>query len=597
LLPGLFSLYKFLKPSIWSNPLNTLAVHWFSNVLWFDVSLVVILSIQRRLTNEALIRLLFLNIFAFLLIWEYVFQMSSFLRTPTHSLTVLFLFSVGLLWLLHTVGWDLSSKSSPAWPAAGRLSIYGGIATFALLEIFARTACSDFKMMNELFLAMFHGVIDIGLPYYFLVWTTNRVKKLPVKIPALLGVFCVGAATALIFNVLEKFAAVGCSLPALNDVVNTQCRTLREIGSVNIDLAIPEVWYFARAAIYTGALGAVYAFSKRKFANRENASDAILFLLVAFGSGIASFAETLVELPLPTEVRALLAPCTQELLFDCNLFQNYLAYWIPALLLGLAQLYGRERATKWFLFAIPPAMAAHFFISWSYSQYEVYWRACGSLYTILLVPAGIFVIFVALYLNRFASTQEESERDKKATLLTPKTMIAAMAIAELILIPLAFVRSNIKFDHQQMPAISRDISISKTWQRGTDSGVATFVRRVDGGQSSLLQIGTIDSEGLDSRQLLKKLFVQAAQSGQYPNLAVVSVEPWGKYYPNALACNFAYEIPRSNPPMTMAGISVLVPSSPERTEFYTLHTLPSELDHEQYELAWTIKNLGVHHTK
>lgn len=599
LLPFFFAIYNFSKPWIWSDPLTTMAVHWFSFVLLFDFVLVSILAIQRRLTNEALVRLLFLNIFAFLLVWEYVFQMSSFLRTPTHSLTILFLFAVGLLWLLHTVGWDLSSKSSPAWPSPGRLAIYGGIALFALLEIFARTACKDFKLMNEIFLAMFHGVIDIGLPYYFLVWTTNRVKKLPLTIPPLLGVYCLGALAGLAFNVLEKFCAVGWSIPVLTQTVNAQCQSLRDLGSVNIDLVIPGVWFIIRTAIYISLLALVYVLTRRKIGKRDNAGDAVLFLLVAFGSGIASFSMTLVELPLPPEVRALLAPCKQELLFNCNLFQSYLAYWIPALILGLSQLYGRTQPGRMFLLATPLAMASHFLISWSYSRYEVYWRADCSLYTVMMIPAGLFLLLVGLFLKHVAPQLQESERDKKATLLTPVTLMVAAATVELVLVPLVIFQSHLKFDRQQVLSVSHEIPIATTWRRdekntqsasANPNAPATFVRTDSSGGLSLLQIGVIDSAGLESRQLLKKLLVKASESGRYPNLAVVSVEPWGKYRTNALACNFSYELPQTKPPMTMAGLSVLVPRSANQTEFYTLYTSPSEVEHEQFELAYMLRN-------
>ncbi|RTL37604.1 MAG: hypothetical protein EKK48_23240 [Candidatus Melainabacteria bacterium] len=600
LLPLFFAIYNFFKPWIWSDPLTTLAVHWFSYVLLFDCVLVCILAVQRRVTNEALVRLLFLNVFAFLLVWEYVFQMSSFLRTPTHSLTLLFLFAVGLLWLLHTVGWDLSSKSSPAWPSPGRLAVYGGIALFALLEIFARTACKDFKLMNEIFLAMFHGVIDIGLPYYFLVWTTNRVKKLPLTIPPLLGVFCLGALTGLAFNVLEKFCAVGWSIPLLTQTVNAQCQSLRELGSINIDLVIPGAWFLIRTVLYISLLALVYVFAKRKIGERENVREAVLFLLVAFGSGIASFSMTLVELPLPPEVRALLAPCKQELLFNCNLFQSYLAYWIPALILGLSQLYGRSRPGKMFLFAIPLAMASHFLISWSYSHFEVYWRADSSLYTLMMIPVGLFMLLVALFLKHVAPQLEESDRDKKATLLTPVTLIAAVATVELVLIPWAICQSHLKFERQQVLSVSHEVPIATTWRRTDEKNTqsasanpnapATFVRTDSSGGVSLLQIGVIDSEGLESRQLLKKLLVKASESGRYPSLAVVSVEPWGKYRTNALACSFSYELPQTKPPVTMAGLSILVPRSADQTEFYTLYTSPSEIEHEQFELAYMLKN-------
>ncbi len=601
LLPFFYAIYSASKPYIWSSPLNTLTVHWFTNVLLFDLALVIVLSIQRRLTNEALIRLLFLNIFAFLLIWEYVFQLSSFARTPTHSVVVLFLFAIGLLWLIHTVGWDLSIKSSPAWPSAGRLAVYGGIATFAILEIHARSACKDFKLMNELFLTMFHGVIDVGLPYYFLVWASNRVDKLPVKISTMLGLFSLGALASFAFNILEKFAGAGWSMSALSQIVNLQSESLRAIGSINIDLAIPPIWFFLRAVIYVVLLSVLYALARKKVSDTETSSKTVLFVLVAFASGIASFSNTFVELPLPTEARALLAPCHQSLLFNCYLVQSYLAYWIPALIFGISQLYSKDKKAKMFLLCIPLAIAAHFLISWSFAESEVYCRATGSFYTLIAILCGIFVALVGVALRRISpqdlEAQEQNERKNKATILTPLTLLTLIALAEIILIPLAISQTNLKFNNLELPPLTHNVVIPTTWQKQNNPNVApnetvtTFTRRAPTGGTSILQIGTVDSGDQDTRELLKRLLTATANSGRYPNLAVIAVEPWNKYCPNALACHFSYELPETKPAMTMSGLSILVPKTDKVTEFYTLHTSPSEIDREQWEMAYTINKL------
>ncbi len=598
LLPFFYAIYSASKPYIWSSPLNTLTVHWFTNVLLFDLILVIVLSIQKRLTNEALIRILFLNVFAFLLIWEYVFQLSSFTRTPTHSVVVLFLFAVGLLWLIHTVGWDLSSKSSPAWPAAGRLAVYAGIATFAILDIHARSACKDFKLMNELFLTMFHGVIDVGLPYYFLVWATNRLGKLPVKISTMLGLFSVGAIASFAFNVLEKFAGAGWSPSVLAQLVNSQTESLRAVGTINIDLAIPPLWFFLRAVIYVGLLSLLYVLARRKVSDSENSSKTMLFILVAFASGIASFSNTFVELPLPAEARAFLAPCHQSLLFNCNLIQSYVAYWIPALILGISLLYSKDNSAKVFMLCTPLALAAHFLISWSFAESEIYCRASGSFYTLIAILCGVFVALVAVAIRRVAPQDREAdERQTKAIILTPRTLLTLIGIAEIILIPIAIIQTNLKFNSQLLAPLTHDVVIPTTWQQQNSptttpkEPTTTFTRKAATGGTSILQIGTVNSDGQETKQLLKRLFIAAANTGHYQNLAIIAIEPWDKYYPNALACHFSYELPQTKPAMTMSGLSILVPKTDKVTEFYTLHTSPSDIDREQWEMAYTINNL------
>ncbi|MBI2809804.1 MAG: hypothetical protein HYX67_03090, partial [Candidatus Melainabacteria bacterium] len=325
-----------------------------------------------------------------------------------------------------------------------------------------------------------------------------------------------------------------------------QSESLRAIGSINIDLAIPPMWFFLRGVIYVGLLSLLYVLARKKANDTENGSKTVLFVLVAFASGIASFSNTFVELPLPTEARALLAPCHQSLLFNCYLVQSYLAYWIPALIFGISQLYSKDKSAKMFLLCIPLALAAHFLISWSFSECEVYCRATGSFYTLIAMLCGIFVALVGVALRRISpqdlEVQEQDQRKHKATI--------------------------------------------------PNETVTTFTRKSTNGGTALLQIGTVNSGDQGTRALLKQLLTAAANSGRYPNLTVIAIEPWNKYCPNALACHFAYELPETKPAMTMSGLSILLPKTGKMTEFYTLHTSPSEIDREQWEMAYTINRLN-----
>ncbi|MBC7997822.1 MAG: hypothetical protein IAF58_07760 [Leptolyngbya sp.] len=598
-LPFFYQIYAATKPYIWSNPLNTMTVHWLSWVLLFDALVVLVLVIQRRLNAEVLTRLLFLTTLAALLTAEYVFQMSSFARPLSHSTTALFLFAIWLLWLMHTVGWDLSSRSSPAWPAAGRLAIYSGIATIALLDIHARSACKDFKLMNELFLTMFRGVIDVGLPYYFLVWTARRIEQLPVKVSSLLGLFSLGALAAFCFNALEKLAGAGWSIPGLMLVANKQLELMRSTGNANIDLVIPDSWYALRAVLYVSLLSLIYVCCSKKIRANSSRSVAVLFVLVAFASGIASFSKTLVELPVPPEVRAYIAPCVQELTFNCALFQSYLVYWIPALILGVSQLYGSNKLRN-FLFAVPAAALTHFLISWSYAEYETYLRACNTLYMYMSILGGFFILVVALCLPQITECESEAlqqgERKEKTALLSPKTLVSLLILAEMILIPLTVLQSNLKFASREIPSLARSVSIPEIWQQQADAAgmpqpqSSTFVRKGLGAGMSMLQIGSLPSEPEGVKALLKKLLAAATSSGVYQNLSVVSIESWGRYRTDAICCQFSYEIPKSQPVITMSGLTVLVPSG-AKTEFYTLYTSPSEIGKEQWEMAAIIQRL------
>lgn len=99
------------------------------------------------------------------LISKYLFQFLSFGRSRAHSVALLTVFGMWLVWLFHTTGLKLSLEFSPAWPSAGRLCLYAAVVLFCLLEVNARAIPGDFRVMDEIFLVMFRGVVDVGLPY------------------------------------------------------------------------------------------------------------------------------------------------------------------------------------------------------------------------------------------------------------------------------------------------------------------------------------------------------------------------------------------------------------------------------------------------
>lgn len=594
LMIKLNQVYSFTKPMIWSNPLNVMTINWFSWVLLFDVIVVAVLTVQKRLFGAALVRLLFLSSFAALLIWEYAFQMSSFARAPSHSVLALFFFAIWLLWLMHTVGWGLSSKSSPLWPASGRLAVYSGIAAIALLDIHARSACQDFKVMNELFLDMFRGVIDFGLPYYFLVWTSKKVDQLPAKISTLLGIFSLGALTSFAFNVLEKLAGAGWNVSQCLRIIETQRVLLNNTGSPNIDLDIPTSFFIIRAINYVALLTLIYAIARKKTSATANGSHTTLFLLVAYASGIAAFAKSQLFMPFFAEFGAVIAPCTQELLFNCNLIQSYLSYWIPALMLGASQL-GEKQNLRNILLVLPLAAAVHGLISWSYADFADYLRASGSLYSVISALAGIFVLLVTYAIQKIKPQPQLTDDSKtQARLLTPRAVMILVAVLELLLIPKSiFQCQQLKFESRQFSVFQHPVSISSTWREsafnGADQSVVTLTRKTPSGVQAILQVGTVPSNPAGTKELLKTLLTAAVQSNNFPNLSVLNIEPWSKYCPNALACQFSYDVPATHG--VMFGLSVLIPSTDGKTEFYTLHTSPGDMENEQFELACTIKQL------
>lgn len=649
-------LYHLTKDAIWSNTLAATTANWFSLVLGFDVLVVASLIVRRRLSSDALVRLFSITCLAWLLMSEYLFQLSSFSKPTTDSVLVLFLFSCWLLWLLQSVGWSETVRSSPLWPSQGRALLYVGIVAIAMLQIQARTSIRDFKIMNELFLTMFRGVIDVGLPYYLFVWSRKTLVDLPVKTSTVLGLFSLGALTSLVFNALEKGAMCGWSLPDLQLLVSATEEKLKTTGSTNIDLNAPIEWFFIRAIVFVCILLIIYRRSGNKFASPVNRSRGVVFLLLAFGSGVASFSKTLVDLPIPMWLTALVAPAQQELTFNTNVFRSYLGWWIPTLLFALVQLQSIPRRRALLLAVAALAVVSNFVICGVFSEFEVYLRAAGVVHIVMAILVGAFVILVAATLRAFetplvesleAGTLEQPDRPAldlldtptldsldtptfdpldtptpdplrtstsdspalppsaekadakpKVALLPPNVLIAVVASVELILVPVAFIKlATFRLNYFAIPSLGTHILASNRWQAQASTAVSdhlesAFTRPSDALTRSRFVVRPVAHKGSLSSAMQSEFTSPSAQL-LFPGLSIVNIEPWGRIRSGAVACHFSFLMPLGKDEVPMSGLRVLVPIEPNVFESYTLTTSPSEIEEAQWELAFALKSEGA----
>jgi hypothetical protein len=607
-----FSIYVASKPYIWNIPLIAIAAHWILWVVLADALIVGILAAQRRLNAAVLTRLLFVTLFAYFAICEYIFQLSSFMRTPTHSVTALFFFSIWLLWLLHTAGWNMSTENSPLWPSRGRLSIYAGICTLAILEIHARAASKDFAVVNELFLTMFRGIIDVGLPYFFLVWASKKLKEVPTKVPAMLGMLCLGGVVSLCFNFLDKFATANWSTSQLSALLQKQTDLLNTLGSVTLHVNLPVSWLLPKAILYVVLLvGAMFLVKTR--APGIDSSDAaqgkpiaaLVILLVAFGSGVAAFSKSLIELPIPTVLRVATAPMAQELMFNCNVMQSYLAYWFPALILGLSNCFlastKRARYVACMALAGVAAIACDYLISWMYIKYGILLRATNTLYLLMAMIAGVFAILVAgtlQQLRRLEGGQSEGEHqvatdgaEKVAAaappILTPKTFICTIAVIEALCLPVFLTHCRYQLMSVPSPLLGQQIKIPNTWktQMQNQGGMSVYSRAVEGGGESMLQLSAQPPDVRGNMKALRQLMLRAVKRGAKP----LKIESWDSFAPDAVAGFYQLEGKIRKATIPLVGITVLVPHLNFPTESYTIFTMPSELDQAQAELEYIIQ--------
>ncbi len=605
LLSIFYPLYSATKGVLWSNPFNGMGVHWFSWILLTTLVISLTLLAQRRLNSSNLSRLFFMCCLSALLIWEYIFQWSSFNRTPTHSMLVLVLFALWLLWLMHTVGWNFSVRSSPWWPSQGRFAVYAGILTLIILQINARAACKDFRIVNEIFLSMFRGVIDVGLPYYLLIWATRRLPSIRLPASEIFKSFLAGAVSSFAFNYLDKLAACAWSYSRLSALLATQLERWKTLGSATLELSVPTYWFYLKAALYVGLLVLVSNWGRR-WAKSENKSHLIVFLLLSFASGVVSFSRTLVDLPLPLELSIMVVPMAQELSFNCNIFVGYLAYWIPALLIAVSVLL--SLSPSWLMGTVILAIAFNGFLLYGYQEWEPFLRATDLLYPVLTVLTAIFACMIMVALSLLGSDESDikktgakaasssrSEREK-AALLSPGTFSALVLSLSTAYLLLSIGSNHLELVERNVEVFKHPVLLASSWRftdglqvRQAENPVALYWRQ-NGSIRSVLELHSLPADAGGVKKQLQGLVNDAIKSGAYKNLQIVSVSSWSKYFPDAICCHYSYEIAVGKNSLTLAGLSVIVPMG-ERNELFVLSTDPGTIDSEQWELILAVRQL------
>lgn len=596
-------IYHPVTPVFFTNAITRIGTHWLTWVLLLDLLLIALLALAKKLTNEVLFKLFYLTALSALLVWEYLFQYASFARTPSHNVVLVFIFASWLLWLMHTIGWSVSTKSSPLWPSRGRLAVYSGVVGLCLLEIFARASMQDYRVMNEIFLCMFRGVIEVGPAYYLYLWAGKHLKTLPVSVKSIFSNFCLGALTALLLNSLDKLSAASFRWSGFMALVQKQMDLLNNTGSINIDIDHGLLWFLLRAAIYVVVLSRIVALNYKnageksvadKTLSSENKNCAAAFAALAAAGGVASFALTFVDLPLPLFWRVLTAPTSQELSFSCNVFNSFMSAYIPALIIAIPLLKSAKKTSKFASYFV--ALLAGFAIAFGYDQYQEYLRASGLIfyYTTLL---GLFFAACVVYAMHILesrpkekdSIEEASGIEASSTPATPSLsgsaklkLIGALALCTAAL---ALFQNTLQTTSVEVPPLHHAVEISNKWQenKSLSNGDTSVFTRSDS-QGMFMAIGSVPSPQAGTISLARDLLVKAAQSGNFPELKVSQITPWEKYYPGALACFFSY-----NKDMA-AGLTVLLPRG-ERTEFYTVCGAQTDMENLQWEEAFTIKKL------
>jgi hypothetical protein len=621
----LFQLFSFIYAQsawLWKDVMLASAAEWMKWVLLFDLIALVWLAFRRQLTNENVASVFYLTVLAWFLIFEYMFQWLSLGRSPGHSILLVTLFSIWLLWLYQRIGLPMSLQSSPLWPSRGRLPIYGGVMLFCLLEIHARSVVHDYTVMNQLFLVMFRGIIDVGLPYFLYVFATRKFNQLPVKLITIFNTFCLGAVFALIVNLLDKLALNNWSLAKFIDywnqeLVNLTTKSIPELGLATL----PTSWLLIKSLIVVSALTIVALFifkrlidAKRTDDPRANLAAALVFTLLSFSSGFASFSKTAIDLPLPAKWNCLLAPIHSCLQIDAHMIVTYLSTWLPALVIALFLTWSRTSTpllipslSRWIL-AFEVALTVNFVISYSWAAEEPWFRSTDMLYTCGLGLSGLFILLVCWSIDiinaQLGNEQSNSSNDSVTknggdsvpqnsppiVSASDRNAIAVLCLALLVSRATGQVDSGVFIEHK-IPSLNRVVYIPKKWgaiQQVADKSLS-FVINDQNGTSSLI-LNTTRTETGGVAQTMQKLIDEAKHSPVIANLSIINSERWNHFYPGALALYYTFDLKVKETSFPKLGLTVLCPDERlGQTNVLSIMTTPKEITEQKWDLVRIIK--------
>lgn len=575
---------------LWTRPLVGITMEPMRWV--FLAALVVALwsLIRRRLTSGVAAGLLFVVVLLWISVFEYFFEYTGFSRSYRHTAFSLLIFSVFVLWLTHRTLLDFLTGSSPWWPHAARIAIYGAGVLFVLMPLHARAALHDRILPNEIFLYLFFGVIDLGLPYYLFVYAQKRFKELPLTIPAMLGLFGIGALLSVPLIVLDKLAAASWSASAMWARATAQEAGLLQGSPLPaIQTFLPPGWIILRGALAIGCVALVGALARRRVRDVRLAPAAAICAAVAVGAGLASFSNRSVELPLlPVRVAQLIAPLHVSLAVDASLMARHLSYLLPALIVGLALSATTSRRRMWL--GVAAAMALHVAIALSWPAREAWLRSIDAAALAGAAGVMVFVWLTAAARDRLDQVLEPNASAENATNLPPKLLLTPdlrWACASVLLLLAAAVSYRAYSRRLVSHAISSAAAeLPFDWRNAAaTSNEPAQLALVAPSYTALrprLWANVLPYESGKTRNLLQAVAMQTSE--RLHDFTPTKLEDWDQYYPGGLALEFRYAVSPGDTGTYALGTTALAPMPNGQALVATVTYGPND-DERRWDLA------------
>jgi hypothetical protein len=391
---------------------------------------------RRRLTSAAMARLLFVVILISFVVVEYYFQAFGFLRKPGTSAVGLFIFTVLILWLTHRTSVAYLASESPWWPSRSRVALYGAVLMFVLLPIHARAALRDQTLTNEIFLYLFFGSLNFGLPFYLYLYATRRLRPLQLRATTALGWILLGAAVSVALIVGDKLAVAGWSWSAAWASAVAQIDALAEGRQISVTRLFPASWILVRGLLLVIAFAIIGTAVGRRVRDANAARSASVFAIIGVAAGLACFSNRGLELPLmPQPVTFFIAPLHSAMVVDASLAVRYGTVLLPALILSLSIARNDNRVRQLLTWALAAGVTAALGLIWP--AREPWLRSTGTLFATgmigLIVIAALAVRLRDELQSTIVTSAAESDQSSEAPLLTWPELRMATAVVIVVL--------------------------------------------------------------------------------------------------------------------------------------------------------------------
>jgi hypothetical protein len=548
---------------IWSRPLLALTLEWFRWVLLAISAFAIWNMLRRRLDAGMMAGLLFPTLFIGLGIYEYFFEFAGFIRSPAHTAVSLFTFSIFGLWMAHTTLLPFLTGESSWWPRPARIVLYCAGLMFVLLPIHIRAAVHDSTLSKEIYLYLFFGIIDLGLPYYLYVYASQRFRQMPLSAPALLGIFGIGAALSVPFTILDKLAASGWSIGAVWTMANAQVTaSLKGSPLVVVMHFLPPTWIVVRSLLSIGSVLVVGAVVRQRMRGREFAPAAAVFAVIATATGLACFANRSLELPLlPLGILQLITPMNVSREVDVALVARYLSFVIPAFLISLVLISRSRRLVR--IAGFVAAILVHAVLAILWPEHEPWMRSSGVLSTVGIAGIVVLILLLVAVRNRLDALLSLREDIDAGSPLVPWKELRVAGLAVIILLTLISVwqlHEGRMVPHEvgkpavvvRLPAFWHDETIISDM-----SGLRQFVASTNEPFPPRLIVDVRSGETADIRTLLETTAVEVSQ--RLKGFKPTKLTRGDQFCPGALALDFEFEAHVANTTFPAMGTIVVAP--------------------------------------